>query len=179
MDSSRATIVTSGLVAHRSRPQSVYRQVLDKQANAELKAFIFDAYGLYYLRRGKSTAALDYVQKAMKTHARMQVSDRENVNVLLSALASTLLYSLLRTSKPSLSLRLVIVSSLSLGTCLANIHRAGGRHYFHYFLRPVDSRPQFVHSRPHAFHDGNRSKMSSLLKVESNAPPELATEALL
>ncbi|CAM9942528.1 unnamed protein product, partial [Sphacelaria rigidula] len=48
----------------------ISREVLDKQANAELKAFIFDAYGLYYLRRGKSTAALDYVQKAMKTHAR-------------------------------------------------------------------------------------------------------------
>ena len=35
-----------------------------------------DAYGLYYLRRGKSSAALDYVQKAMKTHARMQVRER-------------------------------------------------------------------------------------------------------
>ncbi len=32
-----------------------------------------DAYGLYFLRRGKSSAALDYVQKAMKTHARMRV----------------------------------------------------------------------------------------------------------
>ena len=32
-----------------------------------------DAYGRYFLRRGKSSAALDYVQKAMKTHSRMRV----------------------------------------------------------------------------------------------------------
>ncbi|CAM9100864.1 unnamed protein product [Scytosiphon promiscuus] len=48
------------------------RQVLDKRASTELQAFVNDAYGLYFLRRGKSSAALDYVQKAMKTHARMQ-----------------------------------------------------------------------------------------------------------
>lgn len=48
--------------------------MLDKRATLELRAFVSDAYGLYYLRRGKSSAALDYVQKAMKTHARMQVS---------------------------------------------------------------------------------------------------------
>ncbi|CAM9793692.1 unnamed protein product, partial [Laminaria digitata] len=45
-------------------------QVLDKRTTLELRAFVSDAYGLYYLRRGKSSAALDYVQKAMKTHAR-------------------------------------------------------------------------------------------------------------
>lgn len=49
------------------------RQVLDKRASQELQAFVYDAYGLYFLRRGKSSAALDYVQKAMKTHARMRV----------------------------------------------------------------------------------------------------------
>lgn len=49
------------------------RQVLDKRASQELQAFVHDAYGLYFLRRGKSSAALDYVQKAMKTHARMRV----------------------------------------------------------------------------------------------------------
>lgn len=51
------------------------RQVLDKQANSELRAFVFDAYGFYYLRRGKASAALDYVQKAMRAHAHMQVKD--------------------------------------------------------------------------------------------------------
>lgn len=35
---------------------------------------MFDAYGFYYLRRGKSSAALDYVQKAMRAHAHMQVT---------------------------------------------------------------------------------------------------------
>ncbi|CAM9350178.1 unnamed protein product [Ectocarpus sp. 12 AP-2014] len=47
------------------------RQVLDKHSTLELRAFVNDAYGLYFLRRGKSSAALDYLQKAMKTHARM------------------------------------------------------------------------------------------------------------
>lgn len=40
-----------------------------------------DAYGLYYMRRGKSSAALDFVQKAMKTHARMQVSVNFNRHI--------------------------------------------------------------------------------------------------
>ena len=44
------------------------RQVLDKRATLELKAFVSDAYGLYYLRRGKSSAALDYVQTVSYTH---------------------------------------------------------------------------------------------------------------
>lgn len=51
----------------------VCREVLDKRATSELKAFVCDAYGLYYLRRGKSSAALDYVQKAMRVHVYMQV----------------------------------------------------------------------------------------------------------
>ncbi|CAB1096699.1 unnamed protein product [Ectocarpus sp. CCAP 1310/34] len=49
------------------------RQVLDKHSTLELRAFVNDAYGLYFLRRGKSSAALDYLQKAMKTHARLLV----------------------------------------------------------------------------------------------------------
>lgn len=52
----------------------ICRQVLDKKTTSELRGFVSDAYGLYYLRRGKSSAALDYVQKAMRTHARMQVN---------------------------------------------------------------------------------------------------------
>ena len=51
--------------------------MLDKRASQELQAFVHDAYGLYFLRRGKSSAALDYVQKAMKTHARMRVRKPE------------------------------------------------------------------------------------------------------
>lgn len=54
----------------------ICRQVLDKKTTSELRGFVSDAYGLYYLRRGKSSAALDYVQKAMRTHARMQVKNR-------------------------------------------------------------------------------------------------------
>lgn len=43
----------------------------------ELRAFIWDAYGLYYLKRSKPTAALDYTEKAMRTHVRMEVSTNE------------------------------------------------------------------------------------------------------
>lgn len=53
--------------------RNIFRQALDKRSTQELQAFVYDAYGLYFLRRGKSSAALDYVQKAMKTHARMRV----------------------------------------------------------------------------------------------------------
>lgn len=53
------------------------RQVLDKRETMELRAFIWDAYGLYYLKRSKPTAALDYTEKAMRTHVRMEVSTNE------------------------------------------------------------------------------------------------------
>lgn len=57
-------------------PKTNRRQALDKRSTMELQAFVYDAYGLYFLRRGKSSAALDYVQKAMKTHARMRVRSK-------------------------------------------------------------------------------------------------------
>ncbi|CAM9999650.1 unnamed protein product, partial [Choristocarpus tenellus] len=49
--------------------------VLDKRVTAEIRAYVLDAYALYYYKRGKSSAALDFVQKSMKTHARMQAGD--------------------------------------------------------------------------------------------------------
>ncbi|CAM9526846.1 unnamed protein product, partial [Chrysoparadoxa australica] len=47
-------------------------QLMTKQSALELKGFILDSYAFYYLRRGKATAALDYMGRALKIHVRAQ-----------------------------------------------------------------------------------------------------------
>jgi tetratricopeptide (TPR) repeat protein len=45
---------------------------LSPQHRNELRAFIQDSYAYYYYRRGKSAAALQYAQKAMRIHVRLR-----------------------------------------------------------------------------------------------------------
>ena len=48
---------------------------LSPQHRNELRAFIQDSYAYYYYRRGKSAAALQYAQRAMRIHVRLQSWD--------------------------------------------------------------------------------------------------------
>uniref|UniRef100_A0A7S1U6F4 Uncharacterized protein n=1 Tax=Phaeomonas parva TaxID=124430 RepID=A0A7S1U6F4_9STRA len=45
---------------------------LSRRDMSELRAFVADAYAYYYSQRGKNHAALEYAEKAMRTHAHMK-----------------------------------------------------------------------------------------------------------
>ena len=47
-------------------------EIFERRVTAELKAFIHDTYAYYYYKRKKIEAALQYSERAMKTHAAMK-----------------------------------------------------------------------------------------------------------
>ncbi len=47
-------------------------EIFERRVTAELKAFVNDTYAYYYYKRKKTEAALQYSERAMKTHAAMK-----------------------------------------------------------------------------------------------------------